>query len=209
MRLLQTCSKNQIQASGVQGSPIEIVVRKADRSQPASSSGPRRIICLTIVGTIPMTVTSLSAATCHIRASCGQSGVPSARTSVAPRRVALTTILGPTIHPMSLIHSSRSVAFKSMQSPTSSAFLAKMPQCVWIVPFGFPVVPELYISITGASASTISVGTSAAPSRCVGQGTSRDDQDTCSSLSRTRTTTVCTLCVAARARSSVSRNRLV
>ena len=66
---MQTWSKNQTQASGVHGSPIEIVLRKADKSYSASISGPRRIICRTIVGTIPSIVTLLSAATRHIRKS--------------------------------------------------------------------------------------------------------------------------------------------
>ena len=203
---MQTWRKNHSQASAVHGSPTEIVARRADRSSPASAaSPPARIAWRTIVGTTPTMVTPWRAATCHMRAGSGQSGVPSASTRVAPISAALITILGPTIQPMSLIHNSRSVGLRSMHNPMSSAFFTSTPQWVWMVPLGLPVVPEVYISIAGVSASNGSVGSSG------GSGGRPDRQSTCrapvsrrASSPRRSTTTVCTVPASGRARATVA-----
>ena len=59
---------------------------------------------------------------------------------------------------MSLIHSIRSPGFRSMKSVMSIASLVINPQWLCTVPLGLPVVPEVNISIMGASAGICVVG---------------------------------------------------
>jgi hypothetical protein len=160
MRRSQTVSKNHSQASSVHGSPLEIVALSEDRSWPRTTSRPARIIWRTAVGATPAMVTRCSLTRRQRRPRSGKSGAPSAITSVAPIRAALTTAFGPTIQPMSLIHKRRSPALRSMHRPRSRAFLPTIPQWVCTVPFAAPVVPEVYISMAGASASTTAVSVS-------------------------------------------------
>ena len=93
-----TSSKSQRYGSGFQGSPVVTIVRSDERS---ASGSPCGISALTSVGEMPRTDTRSCSMSRHTR-SGGQSGAPSAKTSVEPIACPPTTVHGPMIQPMSV-----------------------------------------------------------------------------------------------------------
>src|SRR5581483_7638446 len=93
-----TSSNSQRYGSGFQGSPVVTTTRSDDRSAAGSPCG---ISARTSVGEQPRIVTRSSSTSRQSR-SAGQSGAPSANTSVAPIAPQPATVHGPMIQPMSV-----------------------------------------------------------------------------------------------------------
>ena len=93
-----TSSKSQRYGSGFHGSPVVTIVRSDERSVCGSPCG---ISARVSVGEIPSTDTRSDSISFQSR-SCGQSGAPSAKTSVDPIACPPTTVHGPMIQPMSV-----------------------------------------------------------------------------------------------------------
>ena len=68
---------------------------------------------------------------------------------------------GPIIQPISESQKKRSSARWSKPSQISLPICARHPACVWTVPFGLPVVPEVYRMNARASESSEAVGAAA------------------------------------------------
>ena len=93
-----TSSKSQRYGSGFHGSPVVTIVRSDERSVCGSPCG---ISARVSVGEMPSTDTRSDSISFQSR-SGGQSGAPSAKTSVEPIACPPTTVHGPMIQPMSV-----------------------------------------------------------------------------------------------------------
>ena len=93
-----TSSKSHWYGPGFQGSPVVTSTRSDERSARGSPCG---ISARVSVGEMPRIVTPSCSITCQSRSS-GQSGAPSAKTSVEPIAWPPTTVHGPMIQPMSV-----------------------------------------------------------------------------------------------------------
>ena len=78
----QTCSSSQSYGPRFHGSPVVTTQRSDERS---ASGSPCGMSARTSVGETPSIVTRSSSTICHTR-SCGRSGAPSMKTTVAPQR---------------------------------------------------------------------------------------------------------------------------
>ena len=96
-----------------------------------------------IVGETPSAVTLCRSTNDHTRSGPGKSGAPSYNVMVAPSRSVPNTSHGPIIQPISVIQKRVSSGCRSSPIHMSCADLIGNPQCVWTVPFGFPVVPDV------------------------------------------------------------------
>ena len=105
-----TCSNSQRYGSGFHGSPVVQNVCSDDRSAAGSPFG---ISARTSVGERPSIVTRSDSTSRQSRSS-GQSGAPSAKTTVAPTAPPPTTVHGPMIQPMSVAKWMRSPGLTSL-----------------------------------------------------------------------------------------------
>jgi hypothetical protein len=97
-RLAPTRPNSQRYGSGFHGSPVVTNVRSEDRSAVGSPCG---ISARISVGEQPR-IETRSSSTSRQSRSGGQSGAPSAKTSVEPIAPQPTTVHGPMIQPMSV-----------------------------------------------------------------------------------------------------------
>ena len=125
--------------SGFHGSPVVAIARSDVVSACGSPFGMRARIS---VGETPSIVTR-SCSTSRQSRSSGQSGAPSAKTMVAPRAPAPTTVHGPMIQPMSVAKWTTSPSFTSVWYATSRAIETRKPPWTCSTPFGRPVVPDV------------------------------------------------------------------
>ena len=93
-----TSSKSHWYGPGFHGSPVVTIVRSDERSVSGSPCGIKARVS---VGEIPSTETCSDSISFQSR-SGGQSGAPSAKTSVEPIAWPPTTVHGPMIQPMSV-----------------------------------------------------------------------------------------------------------
>ena len=101
-------------------------------------------------------------------------------TAAAPSAPAPTTVHGPMIQPMSVANSMRSPARMSDWYAASRAIERRNPPWTCRAPFGRPVVPDVYASRYGCSASTSTGGSSPVPSGTLQPPSSRRHSTTCS-----------------------------
>src|SRR5206468_1318329 len=138
-----TFSNSQRYGSGFQGSPVVTNVRSDERSLDGSPCGSSERVS---VGESPSEVTR-SCSTVRQRRSCvGKSGAPSAKTIVPPSAPTPTTVHGPMIQPMSVAKCTTSPSCTSAWYAVSRAIETRKPPCTCTTPFGFPVVPDVYVS---------------------------------------------------------------
>src|SRR6476469_975198 len=152
-----TFSNSQRYGSGFQGSPVVTNVRSDERSLEGSPCGSS---ARTSVGERPSDVTRSASTVFQSRSGSGQSGAPSAKTTVPPSAPTPTTVHGPMIQPMSVAKCMTSPSCTSAWYAASRAIETRNPPWTCTTPFGFPVVPDVYVSRYGCSESTSSGGSS-------------------------------------------------
>ena len=97
-----TTSCSQRYGSGFQGSPVVTSTRSDERSCRSTSSRPCGINARVSVGEMPRIATHWRSTSDQRRSAAGQSGAPSAKSTVAPSAPPPTTSHGPMIQPMSV-----------------------------------------------------------------------------------------------------------
>src|SRR5437868_13150408 len=77
-------SKNQVQDSSSQGSPVEPKTRSDAKENPDKNASPAFFNTRTAVGEIPKCVTRCSSTICQSREGFGKSGTPSYKMTAPP-----------------------------------------------------------------------------------------------------------------------------
>src|SRR5256886_2547496 len=145
------------QASGLIGSPTVPRRRRLDRSCRFGYSSPHRMNARIAVGAVYRIVMSYSSIIRQNRSGSGQSGAPSYMKTLAPfARGPYTMYEWPVTHPMSAVHQNRSSSFRSKTYFVVVATPTRYPPVECWIPFGFPVVPDVYRMNNGSVASIAS-----------------------------------------------------
>src|SRR2546425_2650134 len=141
-------------ASGLIGSPTVPRSRRLDRSCRFGCSSPHRMNARIAVGAVYRIVMSYSSIICHHRSGSGQSGAPSYMNTDAPFASGPYTMYEcPVTQPQSAVHQYRSSSRRSKTYFVVVATPTRYPPVECWIPFGLPVVPEVYKRKSGSVAS--------------------------------------------------------